>query len=56
MVGDSTLHLKKGNKSKGSFFVVLNKHNYPEKETKINIGVYNDLEKIDNASTNFISK
>jgi cytochrome c oxidase accessory protein FixG len=56
LIGDSTIELKKGGKTSGSLFVILNE-TYPDtRQIPVVIGIFNDGERVDEVQTNFLGE
>lgn len=56
LIGDNAVALPKGEKTAGSFFVILDKSSLNARQTPIVIGIYNQDEKVDEVHTNFLRK
>lgn len=56
MIGDSSIVLSRNEKTDGTFFVLLDSTLVVKRLTPIQIGVYNGVEKVDEATINFLGK
>ncbi|BDS09309.1 cytochrome c oxidase accessory protein CcoG [Aureispira anguillae] len=56
LIGDSAVTLPKGEKTAGTFFIILDKEQLKARQTPIRIGIYHQEEKVDEVNTNFLKK
>lgn len=56
LIGNNTVQLEKGNKTTGSFFVIIEPQEGSTRQIPVIIGIYNKGEEVDRVETNFLGE